>query len=95
VKQLLVSVVFCTLLFSCDTLGVFEKSTFFPEHSWSSKVQPVYTFTITDTASLYHIYAIIRHEDAYRYNNIWLRITTKAPSDTAKTQQINLLLADN
>jgi len=95
VKKLLVWVFFCALLAGCDTIGVFEKSTFFPEHSWSSKVQPVYTFTISDTTSLYHIYAIVRHEDAYRYNNIWLRITTKAPNDTPKSQQVNLLLADN
>ena len=94
-KKLLVSAVFFTLLVGCDTMGVFEKNTFFPEHSWSSKVQPSFNFTIADTVSLYHIYAVIRHEDAYRYNNIWLEITTRSPGDTAKVQQVNLLLADN
>ena len=88
-------VVFCAFLMGCDTIGVFEQNTFFPEHSWSSKVQPTYTFAITDTVSLYHIYVIVRHEDAYRYNNLWVSITTKAPNDTAKTQQVNLQLADN
>lgn len=94
-KKLGVLFICCAFLQSCDTIGIYEKITFFPTHSWSSKVQPSYTFTITDTVSLYNIYAIIRHEDAYRYNNCWLNITTIAPNDTAKSQQVNLLLADN
>jgi gliding motility-associated lipoprotein GldH len=33
--------------------------------------------------------------DAYHYNNIWLNVTTIAPADTARTQQVNLKLGDN
>ena len=94
-KKIGVLFLMMAFLVSCDTIGVFEQNHFFPEHQWSSKQQPAFTFTISDTQSLYHIYAIFRHEDAYRYNNIWLNITTIAPNDTAKTQQVNLLLADN
>lgn len=83
------------LLESCDSIGVFEQSYFFSNHQWNSKQQPSFTFTISDTQSLYHIYAVFRHEDAYRYNNIWLNITTQAPKDSAKSQQVNLILANN
>ncbi len=86
----------CALLFlGCDSIGVFEKTSFFADHQWKSNQQLSYHFTITDTAAYYQIYTIIRHEDAYRYNNIWLRFTTKAPGDTAKSQLVNLRLADN
>jgi gliding motility-associated lipoprotein GldH len=95
VKKLCVCLLLISFLISCDTIGIYEKNIFFKEHSWSSKSKPSFTFTITDTNSLYQIYAIIRHEDSYRYNNCWLNITTIAPNDTAISQQINLLLADN
>ncbi len=94
-KKLLLPVLLCALLVGCDNVGFYEKTAFFPSHEWDSKEQPAFMFTITDTVSLYNIYAVVRHEDAYRYNNIWLDITTQAPLDTAKTQKVNLQLADN
>lgn len=80
---------------ACRDMGVFEKQYFFKHHEWPSTIQPAFEFAITDTAALYNIYIAVRHEDAYRYNNLWLEITTQSPGDTAKTQNLNLLLADN
>ncbi len=86
----------CAVLFiGCDAIGVFEKTNFFTSHHWKSKQPLKYEFTITDTTKLYQIFVIIRHEDAYRYNNIWVKLTTQAPNDTAKSQLLNLRLADN
>jgi len=79
----------------CSTLDVYEKTAFFPEHEWKSSNKPSFTFTVEDTVSAYHIFVIFRHEDAYHYNNLWLNITTQAPRDTARTQQVNITLADN
>lgn len=83
------------LLQACDTLDVYEKMAFFPQHEWKSSQKPGFSFQIADTTSTYNIYVVIRHEDAYRYNNIWLNVTTQAPSDTARTQMLNLTLANN
>lgn len=86
----------CVAFFlGCDAIGVFEQNTFFVDHNWKKNQPLAYQFNIKDTSAFYQIYTIIRHEDAYRYNNIWLRITTKAPGDTAKSQLLNLRLADN
>lgn len=82
-------------LASCNTLDVFEKTASFPNHEWSSQTKPSFTFTIEDTVSAYNIYVIIRHEDAYHYNNLWLNINTQAPLDTMKTQLVNIKLANN
>jgi gliding motility-associated lipoprotein GldH len=95
VKKLLVPVWVGFLLMGCESIGLYEKISFFPDHTWKATVKPTYTFTITDTTALYHIYVAIRHEDAYRYNNLWVNITTKAPGDTAKKQLVNLPLANN
>lgn len=80
---------------SCGTLDVYEKTVFFPDHQWKSNNRPGFNFTIEDTAAAYHISVILRHEDAYHFNNIWLTIGTQAPGDTVKTQLINIPLADN
>lgn len=83
------------LLQACDTLDVYEKMAFFPQHEWKSSQKPDFRFQIEDTVSTYNIYVVIRHEDAYRYNNIWLNVTTQAPFDTARKQMLNLILANN
>lgn len=89
-------VVFVAMVFaSCGTLDVYEKTVFFPDHQWKSSNRPGFGFTIEDTAAAYHISVILRHEDAYHFNNIWLTVTTQAPGDTVKTQLINIALANN
>lgn len=86
---------FGLLLAGCGTLDVFEKMTAFPEHQWKNNSKLSFTFSIEDTTVSYNIFVILRHEDAYHYNNLWLNITTMAPGDTAKTQLVNIILANN
>lgn len=95
VKKLIGFICFALLLPGCGTLDVFEEMTAFPEHQWKNSDTPSYTFMIEDTAASYNIFVILRHEDAYHFNNIWLNITTLAPRDTAKTQLVNITLANN
>jgi gliding motility-associated lipoprotein GldH len=83
------------LLQACNTLDVYEKSTSFPKHEWKNALKPSFTFTIEDTLTPYNIYIVLRHEDAYRYNNIWLNITTQSLGDTARTQLVDVTLANN
>ncbi len=83
------------LLTACNSLDIYEKQTTFPHHEWKGNEPQSYQFNITDTVSKYHIYVVLRHSDAYRYNNLWLNITTSAPNATPVTQQLELLLANN
>jgi gliding motility-associated lipoprotein GldH len=88
--------IFVIILFftSCNTLDVFEKTKAFPEHEWKSSDKPFFNFTITDTSSLYNMYVVIRHEDGYRYKNIWLNVHVKDP-DSSYTIKREFTLADN
>lgn len=95
VKTFLAAGLVFILLSSCQSNGVFEKVAFFQKHEWESKYQPDFQFAVTDTNALYHIYAVIRHEDAYRYNNLWVQFSTQSPGESAKKQLLNLRLADN
>ncbi len=80
--------------FSCNTIDVYEKTKMFSAHNWKESEKPTFTFEIRDTSSLYNIYFVIRHLNAYRYNNIWVNITMKGPADTLQTRR-EFILADN
>ena len=83
------------ILAGCGTMDVYEKTASFPDHEWKATNKPSFTFAIEDTVSTYLIFIILRHEDAYHYNNIWMNVTTQAPHDTLRTQPVNVTLADN
>jgi gliding motility-associated lipoprotein GldH len=79
----------------CTTIDVFEKSSYFKKQQWASADTAVINFTVTDTTSLYNVYLVLRHTDAYNFNNIWVNITTKTPQQTILNQQLNVELAKN
>jgi gliding motility-associated lipoprotein GldH len=78
---------------SCNTIDVFEKDIRIPGHEWSSSYKPEISFEISDTVSLYNIFVVVRHSDAYRYNNIWMNLYTRIPGDTLRKQRLDLRLA--
>ena len=84
----------CLQLAACSNIGVFEKNSSFKKQEWAGSNKPSFTFTITDTLASYNIYLVLRHTDAYSYNNIWLKFTRKGP-DTTYAQQVDLRLATN
>jgi len=79
---------------SCQTIDIYEKTKAFPTHSWKSAEKPSFTFEITDTVSLYNISLVLRHEDAYNYNNIWINLTVKGPADVVTVRR-EFILGDN
>ena len=79
---------------SCNTtIGTFEKNITIPDHNWKSSFKPEISFEIEDTSSRYNLYVVIRHLDAYRYNNIWVNVEMQFPGDTARSQSLDLRLA--
>lgn len=87
------AIIILLLASSCVTIDVFEKNVSIPNQEWSGNFQPEITFEIKDTTSLYNIYVVLRHTDAYRYNNIWLNVYTEIPGDTVNKQRLDLRLA--
>lgn len=85
--------VIAVVVASCGTIDVFEKNVSIPSHEWSSGFKPVISFQITDTSSLYNIYVVVRHLNAYRYNNLYLNLYTQIPNDTLRKQRLDLRLA--
>jgi len=90
-----VSILLVLFISSCEPIQLYEQTTIYPSHDWSSKQVNHYQFNITDTSSLYKIYFVIRHHNAYHYKNIWLQVNTQSPKDTLVKQTLNLQLADD
>ena len=97
VKKIFVFLLICLCLASCSfTTGVFEKTVVLKDHQWAASVKPDIEFSITDTVSLYNIYIVLRHTDAFHFNNIYVRATVYEPGESrTKTGDYDLLLATN
>ena len=80
---------------SCREIDVYETTVPFTKHSWASAEKTAFEFAISDTVPGYNVFIVLRHTDAYHYNNLWVNITTIPPGDTAQTVKANLKLGDN
>jgi gliding motility-associated lipoprotein GldH len=80
---------------SCNEINLFEKNINIPKMEWKSTDDVIGSFNIKDTISTYNIYVVIRHTDAYVYNNIWLNIGLQPPGDSLQMQKINLMLGSD
>jgi len=86
---------FVLCLSACQDTGLYEKVVFLPDHEWTYQNKPSFTFQVTDTASNYQVYFLMRHSDAYEYNNLWINISSKLPGDTiARDQQFEIPLSN-
>ena len=83
------------IAFSCKQVDVYEKNTPIPHYKWQQNFAATGTFIIKDTLAAYNIYIVLRHTDAYKYNNIWLNVGLQAPGDTMFFQNLNLTLAND
>ena len=82
-------------MFSCRQIEVYEKNTSFEGHQWKSNQPASGSFEISDTTVHYNIYIVLRHTDAYKYNNIWLNVGLQAPGDSIYYQKVNFNLGDD
>lgn len=94
-KKISPLIVFAASLFGCRQLDVFEKNTPIPSGKWDYNFAATGTFVITDTVSAYNLYIVLRHTDAYAYNNIWLNVGLQAPGDTMFHQKVELPLGSD
>lgn len=81
-------IILIALMGSCIENGVFERTVTFPDHEWRSTDSALVTFEIKDTTSYYNLFFVLRHTDAYHYNNIWIRIKTKGPTDAVNSADL-------
>src|SRR5690349_13674592 len=85
VKIFSILIILITIIAGCKRIDVYERMVPFPKHQWAAADKPAFSFAITDTAARYNVFVVLRHGDAYHFNNLWIDITTIPPGDTAQT----------
>ncbi len=92
IKDAFVFLIIISFLSGCSEIELFEKNTTIPNLKWQNNFKATGVFNITDTTCLYNVFVVLRHTDAYAYNNIWLNIGLQEPGDNMKTKRNNLSL---
>ncbi len=83
------------LLTSCAKIDLYEKNTIISKQEWTSGNKQEFTFTLSDTAACYQLFVVLRHTDAYQFNNIWLNISAQIPGDTLQSRNVELSLGSD
>jgi gliding motility-associated lipoprotein GldH len=79
---------------SCTSIDLYEKSVVIPGHDWKRNFQPSFAFTIKDTTSPYQIFLVLRHNEKYNFNNIYINLYTQQPGeDSTRKERFDLKLA--
>ena len=95
-KIILPLLVLCAVLNSCREIDLYEKNIAVPNMQWFNNYNATGSFIIKDTNSTYNVFLVLRHTDAYRYNNLWLNIGLQPPGTEAlQYQKINLSLSND
>lgn len=82
-------------LFSCsEKKEVFSEFQSFRDGSWSREEPAVFTINVNDTITQHHLNLIIRHNDDYTFQNLWLFIDLKNPEGFISSDSLNIELAD-
>ena len=97
IKQAILFLVPCLFyLAACSSADLYEKSVSIPGHAWKSGYKPGFKFIIKDTSAPYELFLILRHNDKYSFNNIYINLSVKTPgSDSATVMRCDLRLAND
>jgi gliding motility-associated lipoprotein GldH len=87
------ALLFCVV--SCNQINVFEKNINIPSLKWQSNFSATGVFDIVDTTVEYKVYLVLRHTDAYEYNNIWLNVGLQQAGDKMQKQKLNITLGND
>jgi gliding motility-associated lipoprotein GldH len=83
------------VLSSCDQINIFEHNVTIPKHQWFASKEIQGSFQIDDTIKQHQLFLVLRHTDAYAYNNIWLEVSLQQPGDSFRSQRVNLPLGND
>ncbi len=94
-KYLAITVFFIAILLNaCRNDTLFDAYIQVPENGWSYKQQVSFSFTVTDTTSLYDLYINVRNTGEYPYRNLYVFTTLHGPGNIAMRDTFNCILAD-
>jgi len=82
------------LLISCDPNRVFEKNIRIPEGIWDRNNPVRFEVVVEDTITPHNLYINVRNTGMYPVSNLYLFVTTIAPSGHTIKDTVQVILAD-
>jgi gliding motility-associated lipoprotein GldH len=82
------------LLISCDPNRVFEKNIRIPEGTWDRNNPVRFEVVVEDTITPHNLYINVRNTGMYPVSNLYLFVTTTAPSGHTIKDTVQVILAD-
>ncbi len=95
IRETLFAFLSLCIVSACTSIDLYEKNVAIPKHKWNNSYKPVFTFAIKDTNTAYQLFLILRHNEKYNYNNLWINLYSQPPGDTAHKTNFELPLATN
>lgn len=94
-KQFLFFTFYVLLLCACTPIDLYERVASLSGSGWPSSYKPSFTFNIRDTTAPYQLFLILRHNNKYNYNNLWINLYRKKPDGQTSKVPYELQLATN
>ena len=82
------------LFFSCDPARVYEKNARIPDGVWERENIIRFDVPVEDTITSHNLYVNVRNTPLYPFRNLYLFITTTAPSGHSIRDTVEVILAD-
>jgi gliding motility-associated lipoprotein GldH len=82
------------LIFSCDPDRVYEKNIRIPDGIWDKNNPVRFELIVEDTITPHNLYINVRNTGMYPVSNLYLFVTTVAPSGHSIKDTVQIILAD-
>lgn len=91
----IISAALAAIIFiSCDPNRLFEKNIRIPDGIWDKNNHVRFEVVVEDTISPHNLYINVRNTGMYPVSNLYLFVTTIAPSGHAIKDTVQVILAD-
>ena len=92
IKGLLLVVISCFLITSCDSGAVFDEYKSVPNR-WHKDSVATFNFKAPDTTNNYNLYVNLRNTDAYKFSNLFLIVELNYPNGKAVNDTLEYKMA--
>lgn len=79
---------------SCGKKPMYSDTHEFQNGVWSSGAMPAFEFEAKDSTKTYDLSFLLRINNEYDFQNIWILMHTDKPDGSFSTDTVNLLLSD-
>ena len=92
---LFTATMFVLIFNSCDPQRVYEKNIRIPDGIWAYDNTVRFEVLVEDTSSSHNLYVNVRNSSLYPTSNLYMFISTTAPSGLTLKDTLEVILADD